>query len=94
MQSGLQFLSILASGILSPDTKTMLQVALKLKRQLYKEGNLEGCVNVTTSKEGIELGPGMKLEKNRQFVGKARWMKSWFCYCSYWKWEVIPVNLE
>ena len=70
MQSGLQFLSILASGILSPDTKTMLQVALKLKRQLYKEGNLEGCVNVTTSKEGIELGPEMKLEKNRQFVGK------------------------
>ena len=41
----------------------MLQVALKLKRQLDKEGDLEG-VTVTTSKEGIELGSKMKLEKN------------------------------
>ena len=63
IQLGLQFLSILASGVLSPDTKTMLQVALKLKRQLDKEGDLEG-VTVTTSKEGIELGSKMKLEKN------------------------------
>lgn len=63
IQLGLQFLSILASGVLSPDTKTMLQVALKLKRRLDKEGDLE-AVTVTTSKEGIELGSKMKLEKN------------------------------
>ena len=41
----------------------MLQVALKLKRRLDKEGDLE-AVTVTTSKEGIELGSKMKLEKN------------------------------